>query len=39
MNLGLPDLSTSMPASMAPAIQAMQMFPFPGKLSLQGNIA
>ncbi len=39
MNLGLPDFSSSMPASMAPAIQAMQIFPFPGKLSLQGDIA
>ena len=39
MNLGLPDFSSSMPASMAPAIQAMQVFPFPGKLSLQGDIA
>jgi outer membrane protein TolC len=39
MNLRLPDFSSSMPASMAPAIQAMQVFPFPGKLSLQGEIA
>ena len=39
MNLGLPDLSSSMPASMAPAIQAMQVFPFPGKLSLRREIA
>ncbi|MCH8811512.1 MAG: TolC family protein [Gemmatimonadetes bacterium] len=39
MNLGLPDFSSSMPASMAPAIQLRQVFPFPGKLSLQSEIA
>ena len=39
MNLGLPDFSSSMPASMAPALQVMQVIPFPGKLSLQSEIA
>lgn len=39
MNLGLPDLSTDMPSSMAPSVQLMQMVPFPGKLSLLGDIA
>lgn len=39
MNLALPEFSATMPASMAPAIQAMQMIPFPGKLSLRGDIA
>lgn len=39
MNLGLPDFSSSMPSSMAPAIQATQVFPFPGKLSLRRKIA
>lgn len=39
MNFSLPDLSTSMPSSMAPSIQAMQMVPFPGKLGLSSRIA
>jgi outer membrane protein TolC len=39
MNASLPGLETSMPTSMAPAIQAMQMLPFPGKLKLSGRIA
>jgi outer membrane protein TolC len=39
MNLSLPDLSATMPASMAPVIQAMQRIPLPGKLALRGRIA
>ena len=39
MNASLPGLETNMPTSMAPAIQAMQMLPFPGKLKLSGRIA
>jgi outer membrane protein, heavy metal efflux system len=39
MNLALPSLNASMPASMAPSIQVMQMVPFPGKLALAGRIA
>ncbi len=39
MNLALPDLSATMPASMAPSIQATQRIPLPGKLSLRGRIA
>ncbi|MBI4544089.1 MAG: TolC family protein [Gemmatimonadetes bacterium] len=39
MNFSVPGLETDMPTSMAPAIQAMQMIPFPGKLSLSGRIA
>lgn len=39
MNFGLPDLSTDMPTSMAPSVQLMQMFPFPGKLGLEREIA
>jgi outer membrane protein TolC len=39
MNASLPGLQTNMPTSMAPAIQAMQMLPFPGKLKLSGRIA
>ncbi|MBI4410059.1 MAG: TolC family protein [Gemmatimonadetes bacterium] len=39
MNFSVPGLDTNMPTSMAPAIQAMQMIPFPGKLSLSGRIA
>ncbi len=39
MNMALPDFSSSMPSSMAPAIQATQVFPFPGKLSLRREIA
>jgi len=39
MNLTFPGLSATMPASMAPAIEAMQVIPFPGKLHLQGEIA
>ena len=39
MNFGVPDLNTDMPMSMAPAVQLMQMLPFPGKLALKGDIA
>lgn len=39
MNFGVPDLNTDMPMSMAPSVQVMQMVPFPGKLSLKGDIA
>jgi len=39
MNFGLPGLETDMAMSMAPAIQAMQRVPFPGKLGLSARIA
>ena len=39
MNASLPGLRTDMPTSMAPAVQVMQMVPFPGKLGLSGRIA
>lgn len=39
MNLRLPEFSADMPNSMAPAMQLMQTFPFPGKLSLGSKIA
>ncbi len=39
MNFGLPGLDTDMPTSMAPSVQVTQMIPFPGKLSLRGDIA
>lgn len=39
MNFGVPDFNTDMPMSMAPAIQLVQMVPFPGKLGLRGEIA
>jgi outer membrane protein TolC len=39
MNLSLPSLRSDMPTAMTPAIQLMQMIPFPGKLSLAGRIA
>lgn len=39
MNFGVPDLNTDMAMSMAPSIQLMQMVPFPGKLSLRGDVA
>lgn len=39
MNLSLPSLAANMPSSMAPAIQTMQMVPFPGKLSLASKSA
>ncbi|HSG09351.1 MAG TPA: TolC family protein [Longimicrobiales bacterium] len=39
MNFGLPSLNADMPTSMAPSVQLMQMIPFPGKLSLKGEIA
>ncbi len=39
MNFGVPDLNADMPASMAPSVQLMQLVPFPGKLSLRGEIA
>lgn len=38
MNFTIPGLSTNMPTSMAPSIQAMQMLPI-GKLGLMGDIA
>ena len=39
MNLRLPELDADMESSMAPAIQLMQMVPFPGKLGLSEQIA
>ena len=39
MNFGLPSFNADMPTSMAPSVQLMQMIPFPGKLSLKGEIA
>ncbi len=39
MNVGLPDFNADMPATMAPMLQLTQSFPFPGKLSLRGEIA
>lgn len=39
MNFGVPDLNADMAMSMAPSVQLMQMVPFPGKLSLRGDIA
>lgn len=39
MNFGLPGFETDMPMSMAPAVSAMQMVPFPGKLGLSEEIA
>jgi outer membrane protein, heavy metal efflux system len=39
MNLSLPELGTGMPSAMLPAVQVMQMIPFPGKLRLSGQIA
>ena len=39
MNAELPGLGSGMPTFMAPAVQAMQMLPFPGKLGLSGRIA
>lgn len=39
MNFSVPGLETDMPTSMAPAVEAMQMVPFPGKLSIAGRIA
>jgi len=39
MNFGIPDLNTDMAMSMAPSVQLMQMVPFPGKLSLAGDVA
>ncbi|MGD8277213.1 MAG: TolC family protein [Gemmatimonadota bacterium] len=39
MNFSVPGLRTDMPNSMAPALQLMQMVPFPGKLGLSGRIA
>ncbi len=38
MNFSVPGLRTDMPNSMAPALQLMQMVPFPGKLGLSGRI-
>ncbi|MEZ4425035.1 MAG: TolC family protein [Gemmatimonadota bacterium] len=39
MNLALPELSASMPASMAPSVQAMQMLPVPGTLGRAERMA
>ncbi len=39
MNFGLPDFNADMPTSMAPSVQLMQKIPFPGKLSLKGDVA
>lgn len=39
MNASLPGLGLDMPTAMAPAVQLMQMLPFPGKLSASGQIA
>lgn len=39
MNFSLPGLDADMPSSMAPAIQATQRIPFPGKLGLDARIA
>lgn len=39
MNVALPDFSANMMTSMAPSVQVMQMVPFPGKLSLRGEVA
>lgn len=39
MNFGIPNLNTDMANSMAPAVQLMQMVPFPGKLGLEGRMA
>ncbi len=38
-NLRLPDFTADMPNSMAPSLQVVQTFPFPGKLSLGKRIA
>lgn len=39
MNFGLPDLNADMPTSMAPSVQLTQRVPFPGTLSLRGDMA
>jgi outer membrane protein, heavy metal efflux system len=39
MNFGVPNLNADMAMSMAPSVQLSQMVPFPGKLSLKGDIA
>ena len=39
MNFGLPSFNADMPTSMAPSVQVMQTIPFPGKLSIRGDIA
>ncbi len=39
MNFSIPDFDTDMPNSMAPAVQAMQMLPWFGKLGLSERIA
>ncbi len=39
MNFGVPDLNADMAMSMAPSVQLSQRVPFPGKLSLRGEIA
>ena len=39
MNLSLPGLRSDMPTTMVPAIQGMQMLPWPGKLGLTRRVA
>jgi outer membrane protein TolC len=39
MNFGVPSLNADMPTSMAPSLQLTQNVPFPGKLSLRGEVA
>lgn len=39
MNFSVPGFRTDMATSMAPAVQATQTIPFPGKLGLSGKIA
>jgi len=39
MNFGIPSLNADMPTSMAPSLQLTQSLPFPGKLSLRGEVA
>ncbi len=39
MNFGVPSLNTDMAMSMAPSVQLSQRVPFPGKLSMLGEIA
>ena len=39
MNFGVPNFNTDMAMTMAPSVQLTQMVPFPGKLSLKGEIA
>ena len=39
MNASIPGLEVNMPGAMAPALQLMQMIPFPGKLGFSRDIA